>query len=244
MKIVLACAPVRTGDVTYNLQQITAAMASHRGKADVLVFGESVLQGFDCLRWEYARDRQVAVALTDPPIRQLQQAARENRIAVSFGFIRRQGECLYSSQLFLGDDGEIVDLFHRVSLGWKEYDKTDDHYREGECFHTFSYGGKTFATGLCGDLWTEGRPEEMRRLNPDIVLWPVWCDYSPQEWNGETKQEYAAQAALCGRNVLLVNPFCIDVAEDCAQGGSVWFRDGRISQELSAEKPGYLTIEI
>lgn len=225
MKIVLACAPVRTGDVTYNLQQITAAMAFHKGKADVLVFGESVLQGFDCLCWDYARDFQVGVALTDPPIRQLQKVARENRIAVSFGFIQRQEDHLYSSHLFLGADGEIVDLFHRVSLGWKEYDKTDDHYREGECFHIFSYGGKTFATGLCGDLW------------------PVWCDYTPQEWNGETKQEYAAQAALCGRNVLLVNPFCIDAA-DCAQGGSVWFQNGTIVQELPAGKPGYLTIEI
>lgn len=243
MKIVLACAPVKTGDISYNLQQITATMAAYSGKADVLVFGESVLQGFDCLCWDYARDQQVAVALTDPPIRQLQKAARENHIAVAFGFVQRQGECLYSSHLFLGADGEIVDLFHRVSLGWKEYDKTDDHYREGEGFHRFTYSGKTFATGLCGDLWTEGRPEEMRRLDADVVLWPVWCDYSPQEWNGETKQEYAAQAALCGHDVLLVNPFCIDAA-DCAQGGSVWFQNGTIAQELPAGKEGYLTVEL
>lgn len=244
MKIVLASAPVKTGDVTYNLQQMTTTLAAHSGKADLVVFGESVLQGFDCLCWDYARDSQVAVSLTDKPIRQLQAAARENRIGVAFGFVQHQENHLYSSHLFLGADGTMVNLFHRVSQGWKEYTRTDDHYREGERFQVFSYGGKTFATGLCGDLWTEGRPEEMRRLNPDIVLWPVWCDYNAQEWNGEIKQEYAAQAELCGKTVLLVNPYCADDTPNCAEGGSACFRGGKIIQELPAGKMGYLIVEI
>ena len=88
----------------------------------------------------------------------------------------------------------------------KEYRKTDAHYREGTHFEKFTYGGKTFAIGLCGDLWTDGRPEEMHALDADVVLWPVWCDYRADEWNSTIKREYAEQAEKCGRRVLLINP--------------------------------------
>lgn len=176
MKIALASAPVKNRDVSFNLQTMEAVIDSCKGKADVIVFGESVLQGFDCLCWEYEKDKAMAVQVTDTPIAQMQQAARKAHMAVSFGFIERQGESLYSSQIFIGAEGEIVNLFHRVSVGWKEFDRTDSHYKEGEGFTRFAYGCKTFAIGLCGDLWTEGRPEEMESLQADIVLWPVWCD--------------------------------------------------------------------
>ncbi|MBR2895275.1 MAG: carbon-nitrogen hydrolase family protein, partial [Oscillospiraceae bacterium] len=158
MRIALASAPVKTGDIECNIEAMIAAMRDVRGRADVIVFGESVLQGFDSLCWDYEKDRLTAVSLTDVPVQKMREAARENAIAVSFGFIERGTDALYSSQIFIGVDGEIVNVFHRVSVGWKEYTKTDDHYREGERFEQFEYKGKTFAVGLCGDLWTDGRP--------------------------------------------------------------------------------------
>lgn len=244
MKVVLASASVKNSDIPYNLQAMKKAMASCCG-ADLIVFGESVLQGFDCLSWEYQKDRNIGVQVTDTPIAQMQQAAREAHMAVSFGFIERQGESLYSSQIFIGAEGEIVNLFRRVSVGWREFDKTDGHYREGENFVRFTYGGKTFAIGLCGDLWTEGRPEEMEALEADIVLWPVWCDYAAEEWNSAIKHEYAQQASLCGQTVLLVNPYCADRAEDeCAAGAAALFRDGAIVKETPAGHPGYLIAEV
>ena len=239
MKIALASAPVKTGNMEFNMASMLAAMRDVRGKADVIVFGESVLQGFDSLCWNYEKDRQMAVALTDVPIRKMCEAARENGLAVSFGFIERGTDVLYSSQIFIGADGEIVDVFHRVSIGWKEYTQTDEHYCEGDCFERFEYRGKTFAVGLCGDLWTDGRPEEMKALNADVVLWPVWCDYAAEEWNTTTKYEYAEQAALCGNCVLLVNPFCADDdAADCAVGSGVHFENGAIIAEHPSGTPG------
>ena len=245
MKIALASAPVKTGNIEFNIESMIAAMREVCGKADVIVFGESVLQGFDSLCWEYEKDRLMAVSLTDIPIQSMRDAARENALAVSFGFVQRGADVLYSSQIFIGADGEIVNVFHRVSIGWKEYTQTDDHYREGDRFECFEYGGKTFAVGLCGDLWTDGRPEEMTALNADIVLWPVWCDYAAGEWNTAMKHEYAEQAALCGKRVLLVNPFCADDgATDCAAGAGVHFEDGKIIAEHPAGSPGVLIVEV
>ncbi len=245
MKIVLASAPVKNRDIAFNLQSMVDAMENCGGKADLILFGESVLQGFDSLCWNYEADKSMAVALTDAPIQQMREAARENAIAVSFGFIERVDDALYSSQIFIGADGEIVDVFHRVSIGWKEYRQTDGHYREGNHFEKFYYGGKSFAVGLCGDLWTDGRPEEMKELNADVVLWPVWCDYKADEWNNSVKYEYAEQAALCGKDVFLVNPYCADPdADDYAAGAGVYFCDGKIIAEHPAGTAGILVVDI
>ncbi len=210
-----------------------------------MLFGEAVLQGFDSLCWDYETDRHMAVALTDAPIRSMCEAARANDIAVSFGFLERGDGALYSSQIFIGADGAVVDLFRRVSAGWKEFTETDGHYQEGRQFEKIEYRGKIFATALCGDLWTEGRPEEMKALGADIVLWPVWCDYDPEEWNETIKYEYAAQAALCGEAVLLVNPYCADPdATGCAAGAGVQFHDGKIIADRPAGTAGVLITEL
>lgn len=245
MKILAASLPVRTRDIEANMRTMTDAMSAAAGKADVILFGESALQGFDCLCWDYETDKCTAVEVTNPTIKRLQSAAREHHIAVSFGLIECAEDALYSSQIFIGADGEIVDLFRRVSIGWKEFGKTVEHYREGAAFGRFSYGGVTFSVGLCGDLWTEGRPEEMNALNADLVLWPVWCDYRAENWNCAIKHEYAKQAAICGKTVLLVNPFCADPeAVDCAAGGAAVFQNGEIVAELPAGQAGCLMFEL
>ena len=73
----------------------------------------------------------------------------------------------------------------------------------------------------------------------------MWCDYPSADWNGPVKQEYAAQAALCGETVLFVNPYCADPdAPDAASGGSACFQAGSILSERPAGAPGTLFLEI
>ena len=71
---------------------------------------------------------------------------------------------------------KFIDLFHRVSI-----------------VRAFEYEEKRFAAALCGDLWTCGRPQEMKAVGADAVLWPVWCDYNADKWNNTIKYEYAKQ---------------------------------------------------
>lgn len=244
MKIALASAPVKNRNIEFNIQAMIDAIKNVSNQADLIVFGESVLQGFDSLCWDYETDKHIAVSLTDAPIQRMREAAKECGIAVSFGLIECIEDALYSSQIFIGADGAIVTVFHRVSMGWKEYSKTDNHYREGKHFEKFNYAGKSFAIGLCGDLWTDGRPAEMKALNADVVLWPVWCDYEADEWNSSIKYEYAEQAALCGDGVLLVNPFCADEdATDSATGGAAYFQKGVIAAEIPSGHSEILIVE-
>ena len=155
MQIALSSAPVKNKDIPHNLAAMTAALAQAAADgADLVVFGESTLQGFDCLCWSYAADRDMALPLDSAPIRQLQDAARKYATAISFGFIERDGDALYSSCAFIGADGEIIHRFRRVSIGWKDYRKTDAHYREGTHFEKFTYGGKPSPSGCAA---TSGR---------------------------------------------------------------------------------------
>lgn len=245
MRLALASQPVRNGDVAWNVRCMEDVLRACSGRADTVVFGESVLQGFDCLRWDYARDCTVAAAWTDEPVRHLQAAARENGAAVSFGMIERAADGLYSSQVFLGADGRLIDVFRRVSVGWKDVRRTDGHYREGDGFHLFSYGGIRFATALCGDLWTPGKPEELARS----ARMP--CSGRSGAITRRQSGTNQAQARICRAGlalrlpVLLVNPFCVDpAAPDAAAGGAACFSGGRIVCEAPAGESGILFVEL
>lgn len=245
MNIGLASVAVVTRDTQRNVAAMVAAMKLYKGKCDFLVFGETALQGFDSLTWDYEIDRYTAVVQVSLPICKMQKAARCLGMGVSFGYLERSEDKIYSSQIVIDQHGEVVYTFRRVSQGWKAYWRTDHHYCEGDGFETFYYDGKKIAVALCGDLWTEGRPEEMKALNPDVVLWPVWCDFPCQAWNQKVKYEYAQQAARCGERVLYVNPFCMDTwARDAASGGAAYFQGGTVMAELPAGKPGVLIVSI
>lgn len=245
MKIALASTLVKDRDVAYNTSVMIRTIEACKGKADMVVFGESVLQGFNCLDWVYSTDKKIAVLANGPEISAIAEAAKCYSVAVSFGYIEKDGESLYSSQIVLDERGELLHNYRRISAGWKNYWLTDNHYKEGSCFSSFVYSGKRFAIGLCGDLWIDGKPEEMKSLGADIVLWPVYCDFDPDEWNGTVKFEYAQQASLCGETVLYVNPVCNDAsAADRATGGAALLQGGSITAEFPAGLPGLLFVEL
>ena len=245
MKIALASLPVLNRQPEQNIETILRAMQICSGKTDLLVFGEAALHGFDCLTWDYDTDCALALSQTDPSIRRICHAAKRFGIGVSFGYFEKAANTIYSSQIVIDASGGVLYNFRRVSVGWKDLHRADAHYREGERFGTFHYRSKCFTIGLCGDLWTDGCVEKVKKRHVDAVLWPVWCDYSPCEWNTQNKYEYAQQAALCGDHVLLVNPCCtVYDGADAATGGSAYFRSGNIAAEIPAGSPGILFVDI
>ena len=105
MKIALACTPVENRNMDFNEREIHKAISAVSGKADLIVFGEAVLQGFDCLCWDYETDRHIGVALTEDPIQRILKSAKINEIAISCSIIKREGDQRYSSQNFIRYDG-------------------------------------------------------------------------------------------------------------------------------------------
>ena len=138
----------------------------------------------------------------------------------------------------------MIDLYRRVSPGWKE-SSADEHYREGEGFHSFSFLDRKIVVGLCGDLWFDANIEEIGNLHPDIVFWPVYTDYNAGGWNTSVKHEYAARAGRLDSKVLYVNSLCLDKeGDDIAKGGAALFLDGSVIKEIPSGKEDILVVEV
>ena len=244
MRIALAAVGFITGDTEYNKNKIIKTVNECRDKADLVLFGETFLQGFECLSWNYEKDRGVAVSQDDPLISAVRETAKRNNIAVSFGYVEKEGDRLYSSQLTLGRDGHTINNYRRVSVGWKE-SIADSHYCEGEAFERFEYEGRILSVGLCGDFWDDRFCEQEKQLKADIVLWPVYTDFNYNVWNSSMKYEYAGQSEKIGDRILYVNSVCEETeAEEIARGGAVYFSDGRIVTEVAAGTENVLIVDI
>ena len=244
MTIALAAVGFRNGEITYNKEKLIKIIREYCNKSDLILFGETFLQGFDSLSWEYDRDKEIAISADDSIIEEIREAAKENSVAVSFGYIEKAEDSLYSSQLTIGRDGKTIDNFRRVSVGWKE-PIADSHYKEGDGFHKFRFEDKEFAVGLCGDLWDDQNVKSMKDLDAEIVLWPVYTDFNYREWNESIKNEYAEQAALFGHKVLYVNAVCLDrEGHEIARGGAAYFLDGKIKRQTPAGEESILCVRL
>lgn len=245
MKCALAAVGFLNGNTAYNKTVIADTLKKCAGKADAVIFGEAFLQGFSAVDFTPEHDTAVAVSRDDAVIHEICRMAKEYSAAVSFGFIEKDGASFFSSQMTIDKTGTVIDLYRRVSPGWKE-PFAGGEYREGSGFHTFGFLGRKVAVGLCGDLWYEENIARLNKLKPDMVWWPVYTDYGCSEWNTAAKLEYAEQVSKINAPVLYVNSVCIGNAAgtEAAQGGAAVFENGAVSRELPAGNEGILIVEV
>lgn len=149
MRIGLASYPFVNHDVDHNLAQMEAALRLAQGKVELLCFGEAFLQGFDALSWNYADDKQTALPVDSAPIRHAARLSLAYGVGLLFGYIERQEDRIYSSCAVM-DGGALKHNYRRISRGWKDFRRTDGHYREGTETGAFWYRKRRLAVALCG----------------------------------------------------------------------------------------------
>ena len=241
MKAALCCVKFVNGDVRYNVNRITSLCEKFSHDADMVLFGESFLQGFDGLTWEYEKDVDVAVTQDSPEIAEIRAAAVKNGVAVGFGYMEKAEDAIYSSFMVISKTGEMLCNYRRMSVGWKVR-RADGHYREGDAAAAFEMDGVKFSVALCGDLWTDDVAEMIKGRHSDVILWPVYTDFDADVWNSTEKLEYAARAAEYCQRALLVNSVCD--GEGFAKGGGAYFADGKIVDETLAGGENVLVVEV
>ena len=91
MKCALAAVGFINGDIEHNKAILAGALEKCAGKADVVIFGEAFLQGFYALNFIAEHDMAAAISHEDVMIREICSMAKEYSIAVSFGFIEKDG---------------------------------------------------------------------------------------------------------------------------------------------------------
>lgn len=237
LKIALASAKFIDKNIKYNAEKITDLMVkAKKQEADIICFGEAFLQGFDAFCWNFEDDKNIAVETFSEIFELLTEKSKEIGIDLMFGFLEKSGDKLYSSYALI-ENGSLSQLYRRISKGWKEYSITDEHYVEGNSTACFDYRGKKCTVALCGDLWDF--PERFD-LGEDILFWPVYISYSPEEWNSGTEKEYAEQAKLVAKHTLLINSIC----DGDSFGGCFEFIDGEVSSGLPMGSEGILLVNI
>jgi len=237
MKIALASARIVDRDIKYNLSQMQWYMREAKTNgADLVCFGESFIQSFNALSWQYEEDRKMALTTSSQEFTQIKALTKEIGIDVLFGYNELEEDSIYSSCALIAD-GKIIHNYRRISRGWKEYSKTDEHYKEGSIVEAFDYKGKKCVIGLCGDLWDY--PERFA-LGEDLLLWPVYVCWTKEEWENGSELEYAEQAKLCCENTLYINSIC----DGDAFGGAAQFFEGKIQRELPILNEGLLYVTI
>ena len=138
MKCALASMGFINEDIQHNKKVIIDTLISNSASADIVIFGEAFLQGFYGATFDVEHDAQIAVSQNDPIIKEICSVAKQFAIAVSFGFIEKENNYFYSSQITIDANGSVIDIYRRVSPGWKEA-FANQQYCEGKGFHTFSF---------------------------------------------------------------------------------------------------------
>ena len=235
MKVGLVSYECKNNDVIFNLFQIQKAMQECDKDTDILCFGEAFLQGFDVLSNVYEEDVKIAIAQDSAIMHRIKQWTLDYHVGVMFGYIEKNNESLYSSYIFL-DEGKVIHHYRRISKGWKEYDKTDKHYKEGKNTSSFHYKGYNCNIALCGDLWVY--PD--RFTCEDVLFWPIYVNFDEKLWQ-EEKAEYAKQSLRSCKKAVLINSISKDPD---AIGGAFYFEEGEIKKELSFNKEEILYVKM
>ena len=243
MNVLLAALSFRNGKLIYNKNQIVSTIKEYNNKVDLILFGESFLQGFDALTWNFEIDKNIALSKDSKLIKEIKKLCKQFNVSVSFGYFELFDSKIFSSQIVINKQGKIIFNYRRVSSGWR-IKETDDHYQEGTSFSTFELDNKTFTVGLCGDLWNEDNVNVVSNLSSDYLLWPVYTDFNYDKWNNVEKNEYAMQAKKFNKLTLYVNSYCLDGDDEIAKGGAAVFKNGMIINEIPSGKEDVLIIKI
>lgn len=221
-------------EIEFNIKQIEKAIQSSKN-IDMLCFGEAFLQGFDAFKWDYEIDKNIAISKDSNIMKSLEKMSKDYDIDLAFGYLEIDADELYSSYAII-INGKLTYNYRRITIGWKEYIKTDFHYREGKDILIFNYKGHNITIALCGDLWE--CPEKFK--TDGILIWPVYVNFTIKEWEVE-EIEYAKQAFKASNNTLMINS--LSVNPDC-YGGCFYFQNGKILKKLNFDTEGIISINL
>ena len=240
MKIGLVSSLMKDNNIEHQLGQMEYYISLNHN-CDLICFGESFLQGFEGLTWKYDEDIKRALTKDGPVILYIRELAKRYNCGISFGFIEKEGNNIYSSNMVINSKGKIVDIFRRVSIGWKE-PIANSLYKEGNGFHTFTYLDKVIGVAICGDVWHDNFLGELEHMKMDALLWPLYIDFSIEDWNKTYKKEYAERTKNLPYPALMINSYVEEPKG--AKGGCYVFYQNQIISSLPMGNIGILEFDL
>ncbi|MCL2411724.1 MAG: hypothetical protein FWC97_08790 [Treponema sp.] len=238
LKIGLVSAKFINNDIVNNTKNILKFMdIAKENDIDLIMFGESFLQGFECLNWKPEDDLLVGIQKYDKKIDVFRDHCNNNKIALGFGYIERDDKKLYSSYMIINKNGNILANYRRISNGWRIKDCDIKTYCEGEKFEIFEFMNHKMSIGICGDLWED----ELIKIFPkniDTLLWPNFRT----DWEENEINLYIEHIKSICKNIFFVNSICEEEISK-AIGGAFAIVENKLHSILELEKEGMLIVE-
>ena len=72
------------------------------------------------------------------------------------------------------------------------------------------------------------------------LIWPVFVNDTPEDWNNGVLDDYAGQALTAGRDTLMVNPLDTDPV---SHGGAFRFQNGPVTCRIPFDREDILIID-
>lgn len=232
-------------NIEKNMRGIEKLVKEAKAKnIDFLCFGETVLNGFNGLSWNAKEDLEKNAIHKDSKImKKLKDIAKDNKIELGIGYFEESCRKIYDSYIILNENGEEIANYRRISKGWKIQEADNKYYVEGDEFISFEYSKKKFGVIICGDLWHDENLNAIQSIKCDYLLWPLYIDYSVEEWEKKAKKEYAERIAKVSKKTFIINSW--NEIEIEANGGAYYINSsGEIIDQLPMLNEEILQIEI
>ena len=242
MTVGLASAEFINNNVNFNLENcIDFINRAKKNDVDIILFGETYLQGFEALIWKPEDDLRMGLEKGSETMNILRIYCKEKSIALGMGYIEREGNSLYSSYLVIDKNGNDLINYRRISRGWRIKNSDNEIYREGIEFYIFEFMEHKMTVGLCGDFWTD---EVIKKLPKeiDLVLWPVFVDIGRIQWETSELNEYIEQSKKINKNVFYINSICKE-QKSLAHGGAFAVIDNKLNRLLEQDREEILVIK-
>jgi predicted amidohydrolase len=157
MKIAVAQISCSLGNPDANLLKVRdfSTRAKQAG-AELIVFPEMIDTGYSM-----PIIQTHAASWTSGFVPGLQKAARELSIAIVSGVSERDGACIYNSQVFVDQQGQLVAKYRKTHLYAVAPVEEQTCFAPGDAFVSFACGDLHFGFSICYDLRF---PEMYRKL--------------------------------------------------------------------------------
>lgn len=157
MKIAAAQISCSLGDSEANLLKVRdfSRRAKEAG-AELIVFPEMIDTGYSM-----PVIQTHAASWTSGFVPGLQETARELLIAIVSGVSERDGACIYNSQVFVDQQGQLVAKYRKTHLYAVAPVEEQTCFAPGDAFVSFACGNLHFGFSICYDLRF---PEVYRKL--------------------------------------------------------------------------------
>lgn len=239
--------PRLTTSTEANLTEIETRTREAAGRGpDLAVFPEAALTGFVHIG-DPEHDRALAVPVPGPETVRLSDLARTCSLHLAIGLLERDGVALYDTALLFAPDGRVLLKYRRISPQWHARDADPAVYRQGSDLPTAETALGTIAFLSCGDITDDALLDRVRRLRPDLLLFPMARGFDDdvhdeREWKEQELGFYGGQVARAGAPTLLVN--YVGEMDGFIGGAVAYGADGSVLSSRPLHKPGLFLVDL